>query len=513
MARTNHLQQPATVPLHRARPRDWVALGVIALPCAVYAMDLTVLNLAVPHLALDLAPSAAQLLWIIDIYGFMVAGALMLMGTLGDRIGRRKLLLIGAAAFALASIVAAMARSAEQLILARALLGLAGATLAPSTLSLIRNIFLDDRERTFAIGVWIACFSAGAALGPLVGGVILTYFGWGAVFLAAVPVMLALLVAGPLLLPEYRDEKAGRLDILSAAQSVIAVLALVYGMKRVAEHGPGLEAAAALALGLVVAGFFLGRQKRLADPMIDLALFAHPGIGAALAINVLAMMGVMGIFVFISQYLQFVLGMSPLEAGLWTAPSGLCFALGSMATPRLVRRWRPVDVLSVGLVCAIAGFLLLTQLRAEPSMGLLMGAIVLMCLGLSPAGTLTTDLVMRLAPPERAGAASGISETSFEFGGAMGIAVLGSLVAASYRLGMEAAPLPEGIPPALLEPAQRTLDAAVFGAAKLPEPLATALLHAAFGAFSHAVDLAALTCAASAVLALIVARARLTRVR
>lgn len=501
---------PAT---HRASPRDWLALAVIAVPCLVYAMDLTVLNLAVPHLALDLAPSAAQLLWIIDIYGFMVAGALMLMGTLGDRIGRRKLLLIGAAAFAVASVLAAMARSAEQLILARAVLGLAGATLGPSTLSLIRNIFLDDRERTFAIGVWIACFSSGAALGPLVGGVILTYFWWGAVFLAAVPVMLALLIAGPLLLPEFRDETAGRLDILSAAQSVTAVLALVYGMKRIAEHGPGLEAGAALALGLVVVGFFVARQKRLADPMIDLTLFAHPGIGAALAINVLAMMGVMGIFVFISQYLQLVLGMSPLEAGLWTAPSGVCFAIGSMATPRLVRRWRAVNVLSVGLVAAILGFLLLTQLRAEASLPVLMGAIVLMCLGLSPAGTITTDLVMRLAPPERAGAASGISETSFEFGGAIGIASLGSLVAASYRLSMEGAALPAGIPPTLLEPAQHTLDGAVTAAAKLPEALAAPLLQAAHGAFSHAIDLAALACVATAVLALIVARTRLTRVR
>lgn len=495
----------------RATLRDWVALGVIALPCLVYAMDLTVLNLAVPHLALDLGPSAAQLLWIIDIYGFMVAGTLMLMGTLGDRIGRRRLLLIGAAAFAAASFLAAFARTAEELIAARAILGIAGATLAPSTLSLLRNIFLDQRERTFAIGVWIACFSSGAALGPLVGGVILTYFWWGAVFLAAVPVMIGLLIAGPLLLPEFRDEKAGRLDVLSAAQSIIASLSIIYGMKHMAESGFGLVAVAAIAFGLAVGTLFIRRQGRLTDPMIDLALFRHPGLGAALGINVTAMLGAMGIFVFISQYLQLVLDMSPLEAGLWTAPSGLCFAVGSMATPWLVRRWRPVDVLSIGALIAALGFGVLTQLRPDSSLSVLMTAIVLICLGLAPVGTLTTDLVMRLAPAERAGAASAISETSFEFGGALGIAVLGSLAAVSYRLSMEAVDLP-GLPDSMLTPARATLDGAVIAARALSPEQAAPLLAAAHTAFMGALDKAALACVIATLAAFVIARLRLARI-
>lgn len=491
-----------------ATPRDWIALAVIALPCLVYAMDLTVLNLAIPHLSLDLAPSASQLLWIIDIYGFMVAGLLMLMGTLGDRIGRRRLLLIGAAAFALASVLAAFAQSAEQLILARAVLGVAGATLAPSTLSLIRNIFLDERERTFAIGVWIACFSSGAALGPLVGGVVLTYFWWGAIFLAAVPIMIGLLIVGPMLLPEFRDEAAGRLDVVSAVQSILASLAIIYGMKRIAEHGPGVEAGLAVAIGFGVGAIFVARQRHLADPMIDLALFRNAGIGAALAINVLAMLGAMGIFVFISQYLQLVLGMTPLEAGLWLAPSGVCFAIGSMATPHLVRRFRPVEVLSVGLVLATLGFLLLTMLPDARPLPVLMSAIVLLCLGLSPVGTLTTDFVMRVAPPERAGAASAVSETSFEFGGALGIAVLGSLVAASYRIGMDGFAAPAGWADAL-EPARRTLDAAVSAAGRLPPAEAERLLSAAHAAFVGAMGWAALSCAVATMAALAVVRWRL----
>ncbi|MCS0496603.1 MFS transporter [Ancylobacter sp. MQZ15Z-1] len=494
----------------RASLRDWTALAVIAVPCLVYAMDLTVLNLAVPHLALDLAPSPAQLLWIVDIYGFMVAGTLMLMGTFGDRIGRRRLLMAGAAAFGAASLLAAFARSAEELIAARALLGIAGATLAPSTLSMVRNIFLDERERSFAIGVWIACFSSGAALGPLVGGVILTYFWWGAVFLAAVPVMIVLLLVAPLLLPEFRNPNAGRLDILSAVQSIVASLAVIYGMKRTAESGPDLVAALAIVLGLAVGALFIARQKRLEDPMIDLGLFRHPGIGAALALNVTAMLGAMGIFIFISQYLQLVLGMSAMEAGLWTAPSGACFALGSLATPWLVRRYGIVDVLSLTLLPAAFGFLLLMWVTPHSSMAVMTFAIVLISLGLAPVGMLSTDLVMRVAPPERAGAASGISEASFEFGGALGIAVLGSLVTATYRVAMNGADL-SGLPAAAAEHGRRSLDGAVSAAAALQPEAATRLMEAAEAAFSLAFGRAALACVGATLVGLAIVRWRLNR--
>ncbi|MER9865072.1 MFS transporter [Mesorhizobium sp. M0185] len=229
-------------------------------------MDLTVLNLAVPRLSADLKPSSSQLLWILDIYGFLLAGCLITMGTLGDRIGRRRLLLIGAVAFAIASVFAGFSTSAGMLIVSRALLGIAAATLAPSTLSLIRNMFLDPRERTVAIGVWIASFSAGSAIGPLVGGILLSYFWWGSVFLVAVPVMVALLVLGPMVLPEYRDPEAGRLDILSAALSLVAVLSVIYGIKDIAEHGLRPEAASAILFGVTVGAVFAVRQPRLTNP-------------------------------------------------------------------------------------------------------------------------------------------------------------------------------------------------------------------------------------------------------
>ena len=301
------IDDAATAGTPRATRRDWIGLAVIALPCMLYSMDLTVLNLAVPHLSADLEPSAAELLWIVDIYGFLVAGSLITMGTLGDRIGRRRLLLIGAAAFGIGSVLAAFSKSAGMLIATRALLGVAGATLAPSTLSLIRNMFLDAGQRTFAIGVWVTSYSVGGAIGPLLGGVLLQYFWWGSVFLIGVPVMLLLLALGPVLLPEFRDPEAGRLDVLSAALSLAAVLGVLYGLKRLAEGGHGWPPVLAIAAGLALGLAFVRRQGRLADPLIDLRLFRAPGFSGALAAYTLSTFVGFGAYVFIAQYLQLVL--------------------------------------------------------------------------------------------------------------------------------------------------------------------------------------------------------------
>jgi DHA2 family multidrug resistance protein-like MFS transporter len=461
--------------------REWIGLAVLMLPTLLIAMDVTVLHLAVPSLSADLQPSSSQLLWIVDIYGFLIAGSLITMGTLGDRIGRRRLLLIGAAAFGLASALAAFSPSAELLIAARALLGVAGATLMPSTMSLIRNMFHDPRQRTVAIGIWVSGFSAGSAIGPLLGGVLLEYFWWGSVFLLSVPVMVVLLVTGPLLLPEYRDPQPGRFDLFSAGLSLVAVLLVIYGLKQVAENGLGWLPALSVGVGLIIGLAFVHRQRRLADPLIDLRLFRVPAFNASLATYTLGIFAAFGTFLFIAQYLQLVLELSPLQAGLWSAPGAITFIIGSNLAPGLAQRVHPALVVAGGLALAAISLGLLTQVGTG-SLALVVIANTLMSLGFGFTFTLTIDLVIAAAPPERAGAASALAETGAEFGGALGLAVLGSLGTAVYRSQVAAA-LPPGIAPDAAEAIQNTLGGAMAAAAQLPGELGAALLDAAREAF------------------------------
>jgi DHA2 family multidrug resistance protein-like MFS transporter len=482
----------------RATRREWIGLAVLALPCALYAMDLTVLHLAVPQLSKELAPSATELLWIIDVYGFLVAGCLITMGTLGDRIGRRRMLMLGAGAFAVASVLAAFSTSAEMLIATRALLGVAGATVAPSTMSLIRNMFRDPKQFTTAIGIWIASYSAGAAIGPVVGGVLLESFWWGSVFLLAVPVMGLVMVLGPLLLPEYRDPAAGRPDLPSTALAVGAVLGPVFGLKQVAVEGLGPVAAASIAGGAVLAALFVRRQRVLADPLIDLSLFANRAFTAGLALYTLSILTVFGAFLFVPQYLQLVRGLSPLEAGLWSLPWALAFVVGSTATPRLAVRLPRAPLIAGGLGLAAVGNAMLAWLDGSTSMWVLAAANVLVGLGLSPMMTLANDLILSNAPPERAGAASGISETGAELGVALGIAVLGSVGAAIYR-GHLAAALPAGVPAEAAAAARETLGGAVVAAGQLPDDTAAALLAAARAGFVEALQVGAVASAVASV--------------
>jgi MFS transporter, DHA2 family, multidrug resistance protein len=480
----------------KATRREWIGLAVIALPCLLYAMDLTVLYLAVPHLTADLTPSSAQLLWIVDIYGFLVAGFLITMGTLGDRIGRRRLLLIGAAAFGAASVLAAFSTSAAMLIAMRALLGITAATLAPSTLSLIRNMFRDPAERTVAIGIWGMSFSVGGAVGPLLGGVLLEYFWWGSVFLINVPVMLLLLAVGPKLLPEYRDPKAGRQDLLSTALSIVAVLAVIYGLKRIAQDGVDMLPMASILAGLIVGYVFVRRQQRLADPLIDLRLFHTPAFSTSLAAYTFAIFIALGMFLFTAQYLQLVLGLSPLQAGLWMLPGSLGFVVGSMATPILVRRLRPVPMMAGGLVLAAIGFGVIAQVEVAAGLTAIVIGSICMSLGICPVIILGTDLIVSSAPPERAGAAASISETGAEFGGALGIAVLGSIATAVYRNDVV---IPAELSPEAAEAARSTLGGAMSVAERLPDHLAALLLGPARDAFTLSMQLAAVTCAVIAI--------------
>ena len=482
--------QPVREGATRAGRREWIGLAVLALACLLYAMDLTVLHLAVPALSEELKPSSAQLLWITDIYGFMVAGFLVTMGTLGDRIGRRRLLLTGAAAFGVVSVAAAFSTTPEMLILNRALLGVAGATLAPSTLSLIFSMFHDPRQRTTAIGVWITSFSAGGAIGPVMGGVLLEHFWWGSVFLLTLPVMALLLVLGPRVLPEYRDPQAERLDLLSAALLLLTVLTVIFGIKEIAQDGFSPLVVASILAGVAVGVVFVRRQFRLADPMIDPRLFRVPAFNASLATNLLGIFIAVGYFLFVAQYLQLVLGLSPLQAGLWSLPSAGGLILGSNLAPQILRRVRPAYVIGAGLAMAAAGLVLLTQVGGPADLAILVVASCVISLGLAPVFTATTDLIVGSAPPERAGAASGISETGSELGGALGIAILGSIGVAIYRAGL-AERLPAGVPSQASAAARDTLGGAVGVAQQLPARAGAALLAAARESFTTGLQVTA----------------------
>jgi DHA2 family multidrug resistance protein-like MFS transporter len=474
----------------KAGRKEWIGLGVISVACLLYVMDLSVLYLAVPSLTRDLAPTSAQLLWITDIYGFMVAGFLITMGTLGDRIGRRRVLLTGAAAFGASSIVAAFSTSPEMLIGARALLGIAGATVAPSTLSLIRNMFHDPHQRMTAIGVWGTSFAVGGAIGPLVGGVLLEYFWWGSVFLINVPVMALLLVLGPRLLPEFRDPGAGGLDLTSVVLSLGAVLPVIYGLKQFAQNGVAWSSAAVVAAGVAIGAAFVRRQKGLDDPLIDLRLFKVPSFSVSVMSNTLTGFIAFGTFLFVAQYLQLVVGLTPLKAGLWSLPSSVAVIAGSMLAPKVSRIVRPAFGVAGGLVLAAAGLGLLTLVDGTSGLPLVVSGTIVFSLGLGPVFILATDLIVGTAPPERAGAASAISETGAELGGALGVALLGSIGTAVYRSAITDA-LPAEVPAAAAEAARDTLGGALSVAQDLPAHLGPGLADAAYDAFAQGLHISA----------------------
>ncbi|WP_248965397.1 MFS transporter [Sphaerisporangium perillae] len=471
----------------KAGRREWVGLAVVALPALIVALDIFVVLLALPELSAKLGPNSTQQLWIVDIYGFMVAGFLITMGNLGDRIGRRKLLLIGAAAFGVASIVAAYSTSAVTLILARGVLGIAGATLGPSTLSLISNMFHDDKQRATAIGIWAGSFSVGAIIGPLIGGVLLEYFWWGSVFLIGVPPMVLLLVVGPILLPEYRNSEAGKIDLTSVALSLAAVLPVIYGIKELARTGWQAVPVIALAVGLVMAVAFLRRQRALSDPLLDLRLFGNRMFNSELS-SMLLYSGLTGCtMLFITQYFQSVAGLTPLQAGLCLVP-GLVLGIVSVTVgPQLGGRFKPAHLIAGGLLFVVAGLTVLAF--ADSVAGLIIGYSI-WCLGGGPLLTIGMGLVVGSVPPEKAGSASSLAQIANELGYALGIATVGTIGTLVYRAQVADA-VPAGVPAAAADAARESVAGAAAAAGGLPEQIAGALLAPARQAFTSGLHVVA----------------------
>jgi DHA2 family multidrug resistance protein-like MFS transporter len=473
--------------------REWLGLAVLALPALLLSLDLSVLSLALPRLSSDLHASSVQQLWITDIYGFMVSGFLITMGRLGDRVGRRRLLLVGAAAFAAASVLAAFSGSPQMLIGARALMGIAGATLAPSTLALITNMFRDPKQRTVGIAVYVSCFMGGTAFGPVIGGLLLQWFWWGSVFLVGVPVMALLLVAGPMLLPEYRDENAGRIDLVSVVLSLLTILPAVYGIKELARSGVGAVPLLAIVVGLVAGAAFIGRQRRLSDPLLNLDLFRSRAFSVALVVLMFAVATQGGVMLLVNLHLQVVQGLTPLSAGLWGMAPALGMVAGSMAAPALAQRTQPGLVIAGGLGIAAVGYLLMTLVGVS-GLVMLIAAATVVFFGIGLVGALANDQVVGSVEPAKAGSAASIAQTSGDLGIALGIAVLGSIGTAFYAGRLHGASV-AGVPQTAVEAARTSITDATAAAANLNGSAGQHLFDAAQSAFTDGLHLTAVVSA------------------
>lgn len=480
---------PATA---RAGAREWLALAVLMLPVLLVSMDNTVLGLALPAIAADLHPTATQQLWMVDAYPLVLAALLLVMGNLGDRIGRRRLLLIGATGFAAISAATAFAPSAEWLIAGRAAMALFGSMLMPSTLALTRSLFSVDSQRRLAIAVWTAGFSAGAALGPLIGGLLLTAFDWGSVFWISVPVLIPLLILAPVLIPESSNPTPGRVDLLSVGLSILAMGPLVLAIKELAVYGFGVQPLVLAVLGLAFGAAFISRQRALIDrgsqPMLELSLFGIADFRYSVLINLVSMMAMAGFLFLVSQHLQLVLGLSALSAALVLLPGSVTAMVGGFVAVGIARRLPVRTTVTGALLVSVAAFLLVGLSGQGVTAVTLMLAFAMLGAGIGGAETLSNDLIIGSAPRDRAGAASAVSETAYEVGAVLGTAVLGSVITVAYRAHLL---LPAGMSPEAEAAATGSLGGALDEATGLAGQQAAFLADSARAAFESGV---AITC-------------------
>ncbi len=485
--RTDLPTDSATV---RAGRREWIGLAVLSLPALLASLELTVTHLALPSIGTDLDASSAEQLWIVDIYAFLLAGSMLALGSIGDMIGRRRLLMIGGAAFAVASVAAAYAPNVEVLIVLRALMGVAGATLMPSILSLTTAMFREPNQRRIAVGAVIASVSVGTAIGPLVGGRLLDSFWWGSVFLIGLPIMGLMLVLAPWFVPERRAERPPRIDVVSGLMTVGSVLPVIYALKMISTGHAALPAYAAGLFGLVLGAFFLRRQRRLDEPMVDLQLFRRSPVAAGLLTLALGIFVLWGTNYAIAQYFQLVRGLDPLEAGLWTAPSAVGVIAGSTLAPHLVKRFRAASVIAAGLLVSAVGFVLLTRVETQQGLGTVVVGSIVVSAGLGPMMALATEMIVSSAPLKRAASASAMASMAPQLGGAIGIAVLGSVVAAVYRQRVDAA-ISDQLTASQAADAKDSLVAAYDVSRGLDAPYGDDLLQRARDAFTDGFQLSA----------------------
>ncbi|MFF0163406.1 MFS transporter [Streptomyces sp. NPDC005263] len=486
----------------------WVVLVVLCVSLLLVALDATVLHVAVPAVTEDLRPGAIELLWIVDVYPLVCASLLILFGTLGDRVGRRRILLLGYGLFGVASAVAALAGTAQTLIVARALLGVGGAMIMPATLSILRQVFPDRRERALAIGIWSAVAAVGAAVGPLLGGFLLEHFWWGSVFLVNIPLMLVSLPVGRLLLPESKGDGRGPWDVVGALMAAAGLFALVLGVKRLGSGELDAFTAVPLAVGASLIVLFVRRQRRRTHPLVDLRMFARPAFSTSVGCIVLAMLALVGLELIAAQYLQLVLGLSPLQTGLRLLPLTVAAMAAGLVGARLLRRFGPRRMVSLGFCLTAAAVVLLTAMGGEDNPALMLSGFVLLGFGLETTLFGAYESMLSEAPPEQAGGAAAIGETSYQLGAGIGIALLGSVMNAAYTPGVSSVP---GVPASASAAAGHSLGEAYEVAGRLGGPAGMALRRTARDCFVHGLHVTLLVSAGLLVLGAVMAL-RLPRV-
>ncbi|MDA0168873.1 MFS transporter [Solirubrobacter taibaiensis] len=422
----------AGAPEHTERvvSRRWLALGVLCLSLLAIVIDNTIVNVALPTLVRDLDADVSELQWVVDAYTLVFAGLLLVAGALGDRYGRRLTLLVGLAVFGAASGWAAYAGGVDGLIIARAVMGAGAAFIMPATLSLLISVFPDERERALAVGIWAATAGLGVALGPVVGGVLLDHFWWGSIFIVNVPLVAVAIVAGPRLLPESRDPVVRRIDWLGAALSGVGLVTLVWAIIEAPTAGwtsATVLSAGALAAALLVA--FVVRQRRTAEPLLDVHLFADPRFTAAVGTITVLFFALFGFLFLSTQYLQFVLGYSPSAAGVRVLPYAGAMIVFAPLSSALVARFGTKRVVTVGMALFAAGLAVAATLTTDAGYGRLAITFVLMGAGMGLAGAPATESIMGSLPPARANIGSAVNDTTRELGGALGVAIVGSIMA------------------------------------------------------------------------------------
>ncbi|MER5729920.1 MFS transporter [Streptomyces sp. NPDC002138] len=462
----------------------WAVLAVLCVSLLLVALDATILHVAVPSVTEDLRPGSIELLWIVDAYPLVCASLLILFGTLGDRVGRRRILLLGYGLFGIASAIAALADHAQLLIAARALLGVGGAMIMPATLSILRTVFPDRRERALAIGIWTAVAAVGAASGPVIGGFLVQHFWWGSVFLINIPLMALILPLGRWLLPESEGANDGPWDVLGALMAAGGVLGSVLGIKRAGADRTLLEAGAVvpLLIGAALLVLFVRRQKRRRYPLVDIGLFSRVAFSTSVGCIVLAMLALVGLELIAVQYLQLVLHLTPLETGLRLLPLTFAAMAAGATGSYTLQRVGPRAMVSLGFTLTACAVLLLTLMGVDDRPWLLTGGFVVLGFGLQTTLFAAYESMLSEAPAGKAGGAAAIGETSYQLGAGMGIALLGSVMNAAYIPGLREVP---GVSAADSGRAANSLGEAYQIARSLGGPAGESLYSAARHSFVH----------------------------